>query len=139
MKRDGITLAKQTAFQVQENAVSLQLVNKMIEDKIRVVAKATMANEKSINNDFLKRMATDLNVDEINYYSPKGEIIYSNINDYVGWLPSKDHPVETFRLSDLDEFMENIRKDSESNNYNKYGYLRNINGTFIQIGIRSSY
>jgi hypothetical protein len=93
MKQDGITLAKQTAFQVQENAVLLQLVNKMIEDKIRIVGKATILNEESINNDFLKKMATDLDVDEIYYYSPEGEVIYSNIDNYVGWKTWKNHPV----------------------------------------------
>jgi diguanylate cyclase (GGDEF)-like protein/PAS domain S-box-containing protein len=34
--------------------------------------------------------------------------------------------------------MEDIRKDSESNNFNKYGYLRNINGSFIQVGFRAN-
>lgn len=138
MKLDGITLAKQTVLQVEENAVSLELVNKMIEDKIRVVAKATMVNEKSLSNDILKKIAKDLDVGEINYYSSDGEIIYSNFDSYVGWKPSKDHPVEIFRISGIDEFMEDIRKDSESSNYNKYGYLRSIKGSFIQIGIRAN-
>ncbi|MBI6874564.1 EAL domain-containing protein [Clostridium aciditolerans] len=34
--------------------------------------------------------------------------------------------------------MEGIRKDTESDNYNKYGYLRNADGSFIQIGIRAN-
>ncbi|MFW6295240.1 MAG: methyl-accepting chemotaxis protein [Halanaerobium sp.] len=34
--------------------------------------------------------------------------------------------------------MEDIRKDTESDNYNKYGYLRNDDGSFIQVGIRAN-
>ena len=138
VKQDGITLAKQTVLQVKENAVSLEVVNNLIEEKIRVVAKATMTNEKALSNDLLKRIAKDSGVGEINYYSPKGEIIYSTVDAYVAWKPSKDHPVEKFRISGKNEYMEQIRKDTESNNYNKYGYLRNTNGTFIQVGIKAN-
>ncbi|MFP4199303.1 MAG: methyl-accepting chemotaxis protein, partial [Halanaerobium sp.] len=34
--------------------------------------------------------------------------------------------------------IEDIRKDTESDNYNKYGYLRNDDGSFIQVGIRAN-
>ena len=33
--------------------------------------------------------------------------------------------------------MEEIRKDSDSDNYLKYAYLKNDDGTFIQIGIKA--
>ena len=138
MKRDGVNLAKQTVLQVEGNTVSLDVVNKLIEEKIKVVGKVIMMNEKNLSNDLLKKIAKDLGVGEINWYSPEAEIIYSNIDAYLGWKPSKYHPVENFKISEKNELMEEIRKDSESDNYNKYGYLRNINGSFIQIGIRAN-
>lgn len=138
MKQDGINLAKQTVLQVEGNAVSLDVVNKMIEEKIKIVGKIIMLNEKDLSNNLIKKIAKDLGVGEINWYSPEAKIIYSNIDAYLGWKASKGHPVETFRLSGKNEFMEEIRKDSESDNYNKYGYIRNINGTFIQIGISAN-
>ncbi|MCB2289372.1 EAL domain-containing protein [Clostridium sp. CS001] len=138
MKLDGITLAKKTVSQLDENEVSLELINKMVEDKIRTIAKATMANEESLSNDLLKDIASTLVVAEINYYSSDGKVIFSNIESYVGWQSPKDHPVEKFRISGMDELMEDIRKDTESNNYNKYGYFRNSDGSFIQVGIRAN-
>jgi len=138
MKQNGISLAKQTALQVEGNAVSLEVINRMIEEKIRVAQKAVRMNEKNLSNDLLKKSAVDLGVQEIYWYSSEGEILYSNIDAYLGWKTSKDHPVENFRISGKDELIEGIRKDSESNNYNKYGYLRNIDGSFIQIGIRAN-
>lgn len=138
MEQGGIALSKQIVLQIEENSISLELVNKMIEDRIRVVANATMVSEKSLSNDLLKNIAKELDVGEVNYYSSLGEVIYSNIDSYVGWKSSEGHPVENFRLSGLDEFMENIRKDTESSNYNKYGYIRNTDGSFLQIGLRAN-
>lgn len=138
MKQNGVSLAKQTILQVEENTVLLEMVNKMIEEKIRVVGKVVMMNQKNLSNDLLKEIANDLDVDEIYWYSPEGTIIYSNIDAYLGWKALKGHPVENFRISGKNELMEGIRKDTESDNYNKYGYLRNADGAFIQIGIRAN-
>lgn len=138
MEQDGINLAKQTVLQVEGNTVSLNVVNNMIEEKIKVVGKVILMNENNLSNDLLKKIAKALGVGEINWYSPEGKIIYSNIDDYLGWKPSKDHPVENFKISEKSEFIEDIRKDSESDNYYKYGYLRNLDGTFIQVGINAN-
>ncbi len=138
MKQNGVSLAKQAILQVEENAISLEIINKMIEEKIRVVGKVAMMDQKNLSNDLLKKIAKDLGVDEIYWYSPEGMIIYSNIDAYLGWKALKSHPVENFRISGKNELMEEIRKDTESDNYNKYGYLRNADGSFIQIGIRAN-
>lgn len=55
MKQDGLNLAKQTVLQVEGNTTSLEMVNGMIEDKIRAAEKITSMNEKNINNDLLKK------------------------------------------------------------------------------------
>jgi diguanylate cyclase (GGDEF)-like protein len=138
MKQSGVSLAKQAILQVEENAISLEIINKMIEEKIRVVGKVAMMDQKNLSNDLLKKIAKDLGVDEIYWYSPEGMIIYSNIDAYLGWKALKGHPVENFRISGKNELVEGTRKDTESDNYNKYGYLRNADGSFIQIGIRAN-
>jgi diguanylate cyclase (GGDEF)-like protein len=138
MKQNGLNLAKQTVLQVEGNTTSLEMVNGMIEDKIRAAEKITSMNGKNINDDLLKRICGDLKVDEIYWYSPEGEIIYSNVENILGWKPYKGHPVEKFRISDKRELMEDIRQDTVSGNYVKYGYLRNDDGTFIQVGIKAN-
>jgi diguanylate cyclase (GGDEF)-like protein len=138
MKQNGLNLAKQTVLQVEGNATSLEMVNGMIEDKIRAAEKIVSMNGKNINDDLLKRICGDLKVDEICWYSPEGEIIYSNLQPNLGWKPPIGHPVENFRISDKSELMEEIRQDSVSGDYVKYGYLRNDDGTFIQVGIKAN-
>ncbi len=138
MKQNGIILAKQTVLQVEENTDSLEIVNKLIEEKIRTVGKTVMINQKDLSNDLFKKIANDLNVSEINWYSPEGTIIYTNVDRYLGWKPTKNHPVENFRISSKNEYMEGIRMDTESFDYKKYGYFKNSDGTFIQIGITAN-
>ena len=138
MKQNGLNLAKQTVLQVEGNAASLEMVNGMIEDKIRAAEKIVSMNGKNINDDLLKRICGDLKVYEICWYSPEGEIIYSNLEPNLGWKPPIGHPVENFRISDKSELMEDIRQDSVSGDYVKYGYLRNADGTFIQVGIKAN-
>lgn len=138
MKQNGINLAKQTVLQVQGNTNSLEMINKMIEDKIRIVQKVIVMDEKNLSNDLLKKIGNDLDVCEINWFSPEGTIIYTNIDQYLGWKPSKEHPVESFRIGSKGEYMEPIRMDTESFSYKKYGYFRNSDGTFIQIGISAN-
>ena len=54
---------------------------------------------------------------------------------YLGWKAHEGHPVHNFMVGDQEILVEDIRKDSESDNYLKYAYLRNEDGSFVQIGI----
>lgn len=138
MRQNGVNLARQTTLQVEGNANSLEIINNMIEDRIRRVGKVVIMNQYNLSNNLFKKIANDLDVSEINWYSPEGIIIYTNIDRYLGWKPKKDHPVENFRLSGKGEYMEGVRMDTESLDYKKYGYFRNHDGTFIQIGITAN-
>ncbi|MCB2317802.1 methyl-accepting chemotaxis protein [Clostridium tagluense] len=137
-KDDGVLLANKIVSQVINNKQSLKTINTMLEEKIRTAAKITISNRATLNSDILKKIAKSSGVDEMYWYSAEGKIIYSTVDSYIGWKPEKGHPVDNFRLSGKNETMEEIRKDSESDNYNKYGYLKNNDNTFIQVGIRAN-
>lgn len=136
VKEYGISIAKQMAIQIDGNSESLELVNSMIEEKIDLIGKTVNTNKDDLSNDLLKNIAKNLNVDEISWYSPEGKIIYSNIDANLGWQTYKGHPVENFRISGKKEFLtEEIRIDTLTGKYSKFGYIRNTDGTFMQIGI----
>lgn len=137
-KENGVNLAKQTVLQIEGNANSLEIINNLIDDKIRRVGKVVLMDKNNLSNNLLKEIANDLDVSEINWFSPESTIIYTNIDRYLGWKPTKNHPVENFRLSGKSEYMEGIRMDTESLDYKKYGYFKNSDGTFIQIGITAN-
>ncbi|MGK0467405.1 methyl-accepting chemotaxis protein [Clostridium sp.] len=137
-KSDTVLLANKVASQVVNNKLSLRTINTMIEDKIRTVENIVISDKDILSSDLLKRIAESANVDEIHWYSAEGVIIYSNVDSYIGSKPKKGQPVDDFRLSGKNELMDELRKEPDSDNYNKYGYLKNNDNTFIQVGIRGN-
>jgi methyl-accepting chemotaxis protein len=137
-KSDTVLLANKVASQVANNKLSLRTINTMIEDKIRTAENIVISDKDTLSSDLLKRIAKGANVDEIHWYSAEGVIIYSNVDSYIGSKAKKGQPVDDFRLSGKNELMDELRKDSDSDNYNKYGYLKNNDNTFIQVGIRGN-
>ena len=138
MEDDGLAIARQIAARVENNNESLSNLNLLLEEKIRSAGKVVIENKDNLSSDFLKKISVTTNVSEILWYSKEGIITYSTVDEYIGWTPPKGHPVEKFMLSSENELMEGIRKDSESENYNKYGYIKNSDGSLVQIGIRAN-
>lgn len=137
-KDDGLNLAEHTAREIEGNTNSLDVINGIINDKIFSAAMQIVENRDNLSTNWLEKMAISTGVFEINWFSPQGRVLYSNVPRYVGWTTPIDHPVENFIRSGQNRLVEEIRKDTESDNYNKYGYLRNDDGTFVQVGIRSN-
>ncbi|OWZ85026.1 methyl-accepting chemotaxis protein [Natranaerobius trueperi] len=71
-------------------------------------------------------------------FRPNTVIIYSTNEEYIGWETPEDHVIYDFMTSNDDELMEDIRKDTESGDFFKYGYLRIPEGGFIQVGISAN-
>lgn len=75
----------------------------------------------------------------MNVFNSQNVIAYSNIPSYVGWKPASDHPLYSFFRSNEQELMEEIRQDSESSIYYKYGTIRLPNGNSVQVGINADH
>ncbi len=61
--------------------------------KILAASKVTALYDGHHSNELLKELAYNLKVDKIYSYNPKGEIIYSNTGEYIGWKAHNGHPV----------------------------------------------
>ncbi|AOY77955.1 methyl-accepting chemotaxis protein [Clostridium formicaceticum] len=135
MREDGFYIAEGFIGRLEDNARALETIHTMLEDKIRITGRTIARNHSSLNNELLKKLAEESDVEQINWYNSNGVIIYSTIEDYIGWTATEGHPVHNFMLSDNHELIEDIRQDTESGNYLKYGYVRGENGTFAQVGV----
>jgi methyl-accepting chemotaxis protein len=133
-----LNLAEQVEQRVTDNSNSLQTINKMLSEKIEAAGNVVALNSDNLSNEKLIEIMDETMVQEISWYNPAGEIIYSTVDDYLGWTAETGHPVNDFLISNKEILIEDIRKDTESENYNKYGYLRNDDGTFLQVGIRAN-
>lgn len=136
MRVNGFELVEQAVDRIKDNSNALATINDMIEESIRVAAKSVIGNSDRLNDEYLAALAEDLSVDELHWFDPSGEIIYSTIEGYLGWAPSNDHPLYSFMRSPDTELMEEIREDAEFGNFVKYGAVKNPeDNTFVQVGV----
>ncbi len=114
---------------------SVHLINELLNEKLLTTAKAVGLNHDNLDNKRLAELAAIFAVDEIYAYNTDGIIEYSASGKYVGWQIHPGHPAYEFMNSDKESMTEEIRKDSESDLYYKYGYIKAPDGCTIQIGI----
>lgn len=111
-----------------------KIIDELLEDRLISICNIVIRNHDNLSDQALREMGEDLKVDKIYWYNAEGEIIYT-ANDYLGWSAAEDHPVYDFMKSDKRILIEDIRKDSESDNYFKYAYAKSDYGEFVQVGI----
>ena len=134
MELQGILTSERMVNRISDNALALETINSMLEDKIRSAAQSVINNEASLSDSFLNEVMNNIGVNEVYWYSPDGVIIYSTVPSYIGWVVPGDHSLNVM-VQGEDELMEDVRKDAESDNYLKYGAVRNEAGYFVQVGI----
>lgn len=134
-KNNGFNVAQRYIGRMEDNNASLESINSLLEDKISIAGRMIIENRDMLSDEYLFEIADMFGVSDIYWYDENRTIIYSTVKDYIGWSPDSSHPVYAFAMSDSNELMEDIRKDSESDNYFKYGYIRSDNNEFVQIGL----
>ncbi|MCT4508252.1 MAG: methyl-accepting chemotaxis protein [Tepidibacter sp.] len=135
MKLDGIDLANQVFKQIKNNDEAISIINESIENDIRNIGNFISEDYLAIDNNYLINIANIFKVDEINVTDSNGDIIYSNLESSMGANFGKDHISSSVQYGNSDEFMENIRKSRETDDYYKYGYIKMPNAGMIQVGI----
>lgn len=50
--------------------------------------------EEELSNDLLKKMAEDLDIDELDYYDEEGVLLYSNLPEVLGWKIYEGHSID---------------------------------------------
>ncbi|HKM42857.1 MAG TPA: methyl-accepting chemotaxis protein [Limnochordia bacterium] len=133
----GLAVTQHVKKRVEANALSITKVNAMLGDTILNVADLVIGQEE-LSDGYLTEIANSLGIGSIHWYNPQGVIIASAFGDYVGWQAPVDHPVSLFQKSGQDYLVEEIRKDSESDNYYKYGYVIAPGGYMVQVGIEAN-
>ncbi|HHV39318.1 MAG TPA: EAL domain-containing protein [Tepidimicrobium sp.] len=134
MAKNSIAQAENHMSRLSNSISAINVIDQLLEEKLMTANTAILNNRDKLSNNFLKGMARDLGVDEIYWYNPQGEIVYT-ATKYIGWKATKGHPVHDFMHSDRDVLIEDIRRDTESDRYLKYAYAKVPSGEFVQTGI----
>lgn len=130
----GLAVTQQVKARVEANALSVARINQMLDNTILQVADVVIGQDE-LSDEYLTELASSLGVGAIHWYNPQGMIEFSAFGAYVGWQAPSDHPASLFQRSGQDYLVEEIRKDSESDDYFKYGYKRAPGGYMVQVGI----
>lgn len=132
---DAISIAESYSHALVYSRDAHFIITELLNQRLMLAIQAISMIEDKYDNDALSVIGDRFLLDEIYLYNSEGEIIYSKDLKYLGWKAHEGHPVHNFMVGDQEILVEDIRKDSESDNYLKYAYLRNEDGSFVQIGI----
>lgn len=135
MRKNGEIVLKEFVRRIDDNSTSLKTINNSIENDIKNVSKLVFTMGDSISNEKLVQLAKDLGVDEVNYWSPSGVIMFSSMPENVGAQPPDTHPIRLLQLSSDSELIEEIRQHTESQVYYKYGAIIGEGRAVVQAGI----
>lgn len=134
-KEEAMKIARNISNGLSHAGEAVDTINKLLEDKLISSLKAAQMHREDYSNEYLVELANTFELDEIYAYNSEGIIEYSNSGKYIGWQAYEGHPVNDFMIGHEDLLIEDIRRDSESDSYYKYGYIKHPDGYFIQIGI----
>ena len=131
MENNGNFILQEFLSRIEDNSRSLEIINSTVEDQVRAAARAT-ASLSNLSNQGLTQLAENLGVDQIHYYNPQGVTIYTTIEDYMGWEPDENHPLNGFFKSGDGEMMEDYGEhqryhSSQHTNYISFWIYRSFN------------
>lgn len=135
VEADGIMLVNQSVSQIEISDGALEIMNSNIESNARNIGNFINNNSNNVTNDYLKSLAKQFEIDEINIGNKEGKIIMSNLPTSIGSVYEKEHKASIVLRGEANEFMEDIRKSKETDDYYKYAYIKRTDGGVIQIGI----
>ena len=134
---ENITLEISDSFaqSLAQTRKSSQVITELLDEKILNASQAIMLIENKYDNQVLQSISEMFNVDEVHLFDPEGEIIYSTSEQIIGWKVYESHPIYAFMMGDQSMLVEDIRRDTEDGLLYKFGYVKNADGSFLQLGI----
>ncbi|TAH74728.1 MAG: bifunctional diguanylate cyclase/phosphodiesterase [Anaerolineaceae bacterium] len=134
-EREAIGMADVYSNSLVSSHEAYEIISDLLNEKLMIASQAIMLIEDNKDSEALSNLAERFQIDEIHLYNKDGVIVYSKGNKYVGWEAYEGHPVYDFMISNQELLVEEIRRDTESHVYYKYAYVKNEDGTFVQIGV----
>lgn len=135
IEQESINFTRNNTKIFEDAAKATEIITNMLDDKLELTGKAFAALHHNITYNDLIILSHEYSVDEVNIFNKNGEIYASNKHQNIGWRTYEGHPTYIFMTGHKKIWMEDIRKDSLSDLYYKYGYYRTGDGCFVQIGI----
>lgn len=137
-KEEAFKLARSYAHSISKSTEAEELIEALLSEKISMTLRSVSLYEDEFSNEKLKELAVFMEVDEVDYYDETGYLLYSNLENLIGWEIYPDHPIDLFLKSTKMSLVEDIRQDVITGDYYKYGYFKLENGGLLQVGLRAN-
>lgn len=135
METSTLSIAKNYSRRLVDASSATEVVTELLDTRVESIGEAILFQESLADNNLLKELAEIYQVDEISVYDHTGTIIYSNIEENLGWQIYEGHPVQQFLDSEEDKLVEDIRRDTINGKFFKFGYVRTSENYLVQVGI----
>lgn len=86
MQRLGLDLAEQVLARITDNTEALETIEGLLDEKILGIGRTVVANRDQLSNEYLTRLAKDMGVDAIHWYSPDCMVTFSAYEIDLGWV-----------------------------------------------------
>lgn len=138
MERNGYYIANQFIERIQENKSSFEIVREQAEEQVKSSNRVVASNEDVVSNQYLTRLAQQLDVFEISITDSSGKIVMSNVSNRIGTEVPKDAPSQAVLNGQVNSYFDEINVgDAYSQTY-IYGYLKYPSGGMVMTGIRAT-
>jgi len=134
MRKEYLSYARGHSHSIGKALEAQRIVDGLLGERIMSAAK-TISEIGNPDTDDLRALARTINVDSILIYDESGTVINSADVGYIGFSPKQGHPARDFYDSTLISYVGEIREDAVRGGHVKYGYLKQSDGGFIQVGI----
>lgn len=135
LEETTLEIANSYSHSLTHASEAYEIITELLDEKIRITSQAIMLIENKDNNEVLDSISQTFNVDEIHLYNNEGVITNSTYEEFIGWQAPEGHPVHDFMMSDQTMLVEDVRPDTETGLYYKFGYVKDETGGFVQLGI----
>lgn len=137
-REETFKLARSYAHSISKYTEAEDLIEGLLAEKIRMTLESVSLYENEYSSEKLIELAERMDVDEVDYYDETGYLLYSNLENLIGWEIYPDHPIDLFLRSGEMTLVEEIRQDVITGDWYKYGYFRLDNGGLLQVGLRAN-
>ena len=133
---DAFKIAQNYSDVLTKSYQAGEVINSILDEKIIAAGKIAALYEGNETTKLLADITYNLNLTDMYLYDAQGKVILSSTGEYIGWQVEDNHPIAKFMRSGEREFIEEIRADTETGEYYKFGYYRIDDGRFYQVRIK---
>ncbi|NBG88277.1 methyl-accepting chemotaxis protein [Isachenkonia alkalipeptolytica] len=138
-RENALDLGTQAQHQIAMAEDSMDTVNDMLEDHIRISARLALMDVEEISNEHLSDLAQALDIEVINIISEDGEVIYTtHVEENLGIQAPPEHGSFLVQEEPSGELMEEMRQGITDDDYYKFGYISIPAGGAVQIGLTAN-